>query len=152
MEEQKNKLLKKGLLEPDTDFTSKVMNSIDAEETVLSNLLAKHGSVTPSSDFTSQLMQQLEGKSPVAAYAPVISKKAWIGIAAVFIGIICLTIFFGTKDSKEILLNDQLHQFTMHIDALFSDGSAFPYLMLGILILSIGLVLEQKLSAKVSRE
>ena len=152
MEEQKNKLLKKGLLEPDADFTSKVMNSIDAEETVLSNLLAQHGSVAPSSNFTAQLMQQLEGKSPLVPYEPVISKKAWIGIAAVFIGIICFTMFSGTKDPKEILLNDELHQFTMSIDALFSDGSAFPYLMLGILILAIGLVIEQKVSAKVSRE
>lgn len=152
MEEQKNKLLKKGILETEADFTSNVMNSINSEETRMSNLLSKYGMVEPSADFTTQLMRQLEGKSPAVPYTPVISKKAWIGIAAVFVGVIILTLFSGTNNPKGTLFDDELNQLTTMLDALFSDGSAFPYLMLGGLILSIGLVIEQKMKTKVANK
>lgn len=152
MEEQKNKQLKKGILDTEADFTSNVMNTINSEETRMSNLLSKHGMISPSTDFTAQLMRQLEGKSPVVPYTPVISKKAWIGIAAFFIGVIIFTLFSGTNDPKGSLLNDEINQFTTIMESLFSNGSAFPYLMFGVLILSIGLIIEQKVKTKVANK
>lgn len=152
MEEQKNKLLKKGILDTNADFTSNVMNTLTTEEFRMSGLLAKHGIESPSSDFTTQLMRQLEGKSPAIPYTPVISKKAWIGIAAFFIGVIIFTLFSGTNDPKGSLLNDELNQFTTITESLFSNGSAFPYLMFGVLILSIGLIIEQKVKTKVANK
>ena len=47
---------------------------------------------SPSKDFTANLMNALssEETSKSISYVPLISKKVWLGIAAVFIGILCI--------------------------------------------------------------
>lgn len=149
MDENKKELLKKGLVTTDTDFTSKLMTKINAEETALSNVLSKHGSVSTSTDFTAQLMTKLEGKTPVIQYEPVISKSAWIGIAALFIGIISLTFFFGSEGSLEFRLGNGFQNVKNGIGSFLSKGSAFLYILIGAFILSVGLFVEQKVGKKV---
>lgn len=149
MEENKKEILKKGLMKTDTDFTSNLMNKINSEETALSNVLSKHGSVSTSPDFTAQLMGQLEGKSPAVPYTPVISKRTWIGIAAMFIGLICLTLFSGTDGSIDLRIEDGFQNIKNGVGSFFSNGSTFYYVMLGILMLSVGLFIEQKVGKKV---
>ena len=148
MEENKKDILKKGLLKTDADFTSNLMDKINAEEKALSNVLSKHGAVATSPDFTAQLMSQLEGKSPAVPYTPVISRKVWIGIAAVFIGIICLTFFSGTEGSVDLRMEDGVQRIKNGVSSITSSGAILQYFMIGILMLSLGLFVEQKLSSK----
>ena len=136
-------------MKTDTDFTSNLMDKINAEETALSNVLSKHGSVSTSPDFTAQLMGQLEGKSPAIPYTPVISKRTWIGIAAMFIGLISLTLFSGTEGSLDLRIEDSFQNIKNGLGSFFSNGSVWHYVMLGIFVLSIGLFVEQKVGEKV---
>lgn len=148
MEENKKDILKKGLMKTDVDFTSKLMDKIDVDETALSNVLSKHGSVPTSSDFTASLMGQLEGKSPAIPYSPAISRKAWIGVAAVSIGVICLSLFSGTESFREFGIEKSFQNFAGGVATFFSSGSIFNYLVLGGLVLSLGLFIEQRVSKK----
>jgi hypothetical protein len=148
MKENKKEILKKGLMKTDTDFTSKLMNKINAEEEALSNVLTRHGSVSTSPDFTAQLMSQLEGKSTAIPYEPAISKKAWIGIAAMSIGLVFFTLISGTENSRELGIEEGFGRVMNDVGTFFSGGSIFNYVMLGSLLLSIGLVVEQKVGKK----
>ena len=146
MEENKKEILKKGLIKTDPDFTSNLMNKINAEEAVLSNVLSRHGSVSTSTDFTAQLMSKLEGKTSRAPYTPVISKKVWFGIAAVFIGLISITLFSGTEGSRELGIEAGFQSIKNGVDSFLSNGSIFRYIMLGVLLLSVGFVIEQRVN------
>lgn len=149
MEENKKDILKKGLLKTDTDFTANLINKINADEAALSKVLTKHGTVSTSVDFTAQLMSQLEEKTPAIPYKPVISRPAWIAIAAIFIGFIGLTLFSGTENSHQLGIEGGLQNLKNGVDAIFSGDSTFQYFMLGALLLSLGLVVEQKISERV---
>ncbi|MDX2359568.1 MAG: hypothetical protein QNK23_02100 [Crocinitomicaceae bacterium] len=140
--EEKKHILKKGGLEAGAGFTSKLMEQINAEETALSNVLSKHGAEQPSVDFTAQLMSQLEGKTPKVPYTPVISKRTWIGIAAAFIGVFILTMFSGGEASGR-LNPETLQTVKDTVSGFFSNGSLFTYLILGALLLSLALFLDQ---------
>lgn len=148
MEENKDNILKKGLLKTDDSFTSNLMDKINAEESALSIVLSRHGQVGVSDEFTAQLMSKLEGKEASISYKPVISKKAWFGIAAVFIGLITLTVFSGSEESYNIDIENNLQSIKTSITSLTSSGATLYYLMFGTLLLSFGLIIEQKLSRK----
>lgn len=152
MEENFKKIVEKSMIQTDSDFTSKVMETIHSEEKVLSNLLTTKANLATSVDFTAQLMTQLEGKSPATPYSPVISKIGWIGIAATFVGIICVTLFLGTNDIYDAPFASNFDQLKRSIDSITTIGIEFQYLMIGILVLSIGLVIEQNLGRRMSRK
>lgn len=152
MEDNTNKHWKKGILQPNEDFTSQVMQKIEAEEEALAHLLSKHGKMTPSTDFTAELMQKLEGKVPVVPYTPVISKRMWIGIAAVGIGIIFWTLFTGSESYPDKGFEYPLQNFNDSIHSMVTEGSVFSYFAMGILILSIGLVIEQRVGRIIFRK
>jgi hypothetical protein len=144
MEKNTRNILKKGLLKTESDFTSKIMDELNAEEKALSSVLLKHGELKTSVDFTAQLMQELEGKVPKKPYTPVISMRGWIGIAAVFTGVIVLLFSSGTNSSSEFVPNDKIEAVAAGISDFFKERSWFIYLLLGALLLSIALVLEQR--------
>jgi formate-dependent nitrite reductase membrane component NrfD len=150
MEKKDKDILKKGLEETSFDFTAKVMNQLDAEETALSTILSKHGAMETSQDFTLQLMSQLEGKSAKVEYTPVISKAAWIGIAAMVIGMVVLIFAFGADGSSKYAVGDNLKQLSTSVGSFFTQGSTFMYLLLAALVFSIALIVEQRVSHKES--
>ena len=147
MDEKKKNILKSGGMEVGSDFTSKIMGQINAEETALSNVLSRHGDMETSADFTAQFMTQLEGKSPKALYKPVISKNTWIGLAAAFIGVIVMVIFSGGEGSGRLNM-ESVESVKNGIGEFFSGGALTPYLILGALLLSLALLFEQKVRVK----
>jgi len=150
MEKKDKDILKKGLEETSFDFTSKVMNQLNAEETALSNVLSKHGALETSPDFTLQLMSQLEGKSAKVEYTPVISKTMWMGIAAMVIGMVVLIFAFGTESNSEYAVGENLKNLSTSVGSFFTQGSTFMYILFAALIFSIALVVEQRVSHKES--
>ncbi|MFT5777912.1 MAG: hypothetical protein ACI837_000860 [Crocinitomicaceae bacterium] len=144
MEKKNTNILKKGLLKTESDFTSKLMDQLDAEDKALASLLTKQGALETSPDFTAQLMTELEGKRPKVPYTPVITLRGWIAAAAVFAGIIILTLFIGTTGPSEFVENDKIEAFKSGIGEFFKERSLFIYLLLGALLLSVGLFLEQR--------
>ena len=148
MDQKDKDILKKGLEETTPDFTSRVMNQINAEEKALSNVLSKHGAMETSPDFTAELMAKLEGKKPAVPYTPVISKTVWMGLAAMLVGVIIFVFASGSSQPSTLQVSENLQNVTNDIGTFFTKGSAFMYILLGTLVLSIALVVEQRLSRK----
>lgn len=141
-------LLKKGLEKPENDFTSKVMQQINAEDVALRQVLARHGKLETSDDFTTQLMAQLEGKKQSIPYQPVISKYVWGVLAAVFAGIILLTLSLNQPGVSKVTIGDDIQQLTTSFVSIFTDRGMFMYSIIGILLLSIALLIEQRHSVE----
>lgn len=96
---------KAGMERPADDFTSKLMQQIDAEERALHSLLQAHGKLETSPDFALQFMAQLEGKH-VKAKAnprPVLSLRTWIGIAASFALIAVFLLMQGGGNGSSLM-------------------------------------------------
>ena len=146
MEKKDKNILKKGIMETKSDFTSNLMDQINAEEKALSNVLTSNAKLETSPDFTSLLMAQLEGKSPAVVYKPVISKKTWFVLASLFLGVVGLAIFFGNANAKDARFHIDLSEIADQFESLFQASSGVVYLVFGVLILSIGLLVEQRLS------
>lgn len=148
MEEKKNNL-KKGIMEPGADFTRQLMQQVDAEEKALSRVLSRHGVEEPSVDFTAQLMKELEGSHPKAPYTPVISWKAWAGIAAAFIGVICLVLFGSDSgQTSQFSTQERLTDAADKVQSFFEGNMMIVYVVLGILLFSVGLLVEQRIQRK----
>jgi hypothetical protein len=148
MEKKDKDILKKGLMETKSDFTSSLMNQINAEDIAMKNVLSEHGSLSPSADFTSNLMSQLEGKVPAKVYTPVISKRAWAAIAAVFIGVVILTLSVAQQNPGEAGVDLNIDNLSKGMTSPFKNLSTILYVGFGVLALAIGLVVEQRLSSK----
>jgi hypothetical protein len=71
---------------PVANFTDMVMNTIEAEverEVALKALLQRQPAEGPSFSFTVNVMAQINAGARPVVYQPIITKKAWYGIAAV---------------------------------------------------------------------
>lgn len=146
MEKKNNDILKKGLMETKVDFTSNLMDRINAEEKAMSTVLSENGVLETSPDFTIELMSKLDGKVPAKPYSSVISKQAWIGIAAVFFGVIVLALMTtGQEGTGLINYNIQMEVATNSFVSFFKNSPIFTYSSLGLLILTVGLLFEQRL-------
>ena len=55
------------------------------QENIIKKLLKEAPMETPSKDFSKKVMQHIEKKNIYMPYRPLISKTAWLGIAALFI-------------------------------------------------------------------
>lgn len=143
-----NKILKKGIEKPSLDFSKNLMSQIDKEEMSLSRVLQKHGELNPSISFTADLMGQLEGLSPKRPYQPVISKKIWYGIAAVFLT--TFVIMGLTPHSKSSYLPFNLGEIDFSVPKSLGSNSLFVYIICAVLIFSIALLTEQKIMRKKS--
>ena len=141
-----NKILKKGIEKPSLDFSKNLMNQIEAEEMTLSRAIREHGSLNTSDNFVTDIMGQLEGLSPKRPYQPVISKRIWLGIAAVFTTIFLITAL--TPHSGQTVLPINLDQFDLNLAEKFESNRIFIYSICGVLILSVALLAEQKLTSK----
>jgi hypothetical protein len=144
MEKKNNDILKKGLMETKMDFTSNLMDKINAEEKALSTVLSKSGSLETSKDFTIDLMSKLEGRVPVKPYESVISKRAWIGIAAVFIGVIVLTLLANDQVESSIKYDLGLDKITNSLVQFFKFSPVLTYICFGSLLFTLGLIYEQR--------
>lgn len=148
MEKKDKNILKKGLMETKSDFTSNLMDQINAEEKALSNVLSSDGKLETSPDFTALLMEKLEGKSPALVYKPVISKKVWYALAAVFVGVVGLVVFFGSTGSEKAHFDIDFSKVASEFGALSEMGSTVAYAIFGVLVFSVGLVVEQRISRR----
>ncbi|MDG1331881.1 MAG: hypothetical protein P8P74_06105 [Crocinitomicaceae bacterium] len=144
MEKKKKGILKSGLMETKMDFTSNLMDRIDAEEKALSNVLSKSNAMETSDDFTAQLMLKLEGKVPAKPYKSIISKRAWTGIAAVFVGIIVLSLLTIGQEGGSLKYDLEIEEATNTFVSFFQNSPGFTYSSLGLLVLTFGLWVEQR--------
>lgn len=98
------------------DFTDKIMGKIEAaeqiEEKALMSLMGKHVLESPSADFASKVMTQIEAatasekastvdsESTVITNPVIISKKAWMIIAAALFGFVIYVFQTGTESES----------------------------------------------------
>ena len=148
MENKGKNILKKGMMETKSDFTSSLMDQINLEEKALSNVLSEHGSMHTSNDFAASIMSQLEGKIPSKIYTPVISKQVWIGIAAVLVGIVVLTISLVNIGPSHTNFDFNPEAITTAFSSFFKNSPTVVYVGLGVLFLSVSLLLEQRIGSK----
>ncbi|MFK7784499.1 MAG: hypothetical protein AB8B56_05280 [Crocinitomicaceae bacterium] len=145
MEKKKTNILKDGLMETKMDFASNLMDRIDAEEKAMSNVLSNNSAMETSEDFTAKLMSKLEGKVPAKPYTSVISKQAWIGIAAVFVGIIILSLLTIGQEGSSIRYSHEIEQATNTFVSFFQNSPIFTYSSIGLLLITVGLLFDQRL-------
>ncbi|WP_214072882.1 hypothetical protein [Mucilaginibacter sp. dw_454] len=104
----KNLLKQAGADEAAEGFTDAVMNMIEADavqEIALKSLLKQHPAEGVSFDFTAAVMRQIGTARKPLVVQPVISKKAWFGIAGFFAAILLLLIGLSgskTTDSRPV--------------------------------------------------
>jgi len=67
------------------------------QDQIIKKLIVEAGTESPSPDFKLKLMEAIREKAEQkVVYKPLITRKTWIGIAAVFIGIIVISVLFPT--------------------------------------------------------
>ena len=149
--EDQNNILKKGLEKPSLDFTNNLMQQVEAEEKSLSRIVKEHAEMTTSPNFSKELMSQLEGISPKKPYEPVISKRIWMGIAAVLA--VVFTFVFATSESTPTSdkFSINLEQIDLSFFDKFESNPILTYAICGILLLSIALLTEQRLNHRKER-
>lgn len=141
-------ILKKGLEKPSLDFTKNLMREIKAEEKSLSRVLQEHGHMTTSSCFSANLMQELEGMSPQQTYEPVISKRIWIGISVILVVFLAFVFTTSELDSSGGNLPININQIDFNFIREFESNPILIYAICGVLLFSISLLAEQRLSHK----
>jgi hypothetical protein len=150
MEKKNNDILKQGMMETKSDFTSSIMDQINAEEEALAAVLSEQGGMKPSLNFTTNLMTQLEGKVPAKVYTPIISKRSWIFIAAAFIAIIAIALSTAQPESSDASKYLNSLNLSGKISSVFKGTYGLLYIGFGVLALSIGLRIEQRLGKKMN--
>ena len=103
---------------------------------------------SPSNDFTSNLMEILveEETSTATQYAPLISKKGWLGIGTIVL-VSLLGLFFGTSEKQgESILDKVSLDFSFLSKFNLSgtmEGFSMPSVMFfGALLFSISLLIQ----------
>ena len=129
MKEDKNidKLIRESLKmeQPSDDFTSKIMNQIEAADTkqekALGSLLKKNLMESPSLNFTARVMAEVEKASVKIADKPIISKKVWTFIG-IFVGsIFVYSLLAGEKStSTSTALDETMKKFDQILTNSFS--------------------------------
>lgn len=148
MEKKNNDILKQGMMETKSDFTSSIMDQINAEEEALATVLSEQGGMKPSLNFTANLMTQLEGKVPAKVYTPIISKRSWVFIVAVFLAITVVALLTAQPESSEASKYLNSLNISGKVSSVFKGSYGLLYIGLGVLALSIGLRIEQRLGKK----
>lgn len=85
---------------PASDFTASVMKTIEADlqrETALKALLQQEEAVGPAFNFTANVMAQITVNKEAAVYKPIITRKAWYGIAAMMVVFFLLLLAANTS-------------------------------------------------------
>jgi hypothetical protein len=145
MDRKDREIFKKGIEKPSDDFTKNVLNQIDKEEEALAKVLSSHSMETPSDAFTSSIMQAISNKK-VVEDKPIIGKSVWIGLAAVFIGLIVLVLGAADANGSGITGNQLENMFESLKGGAVS--SIITYAALSAFGLSILLLIDQKLLKK----
>lgn len=149
MEDKDKKIIKKGLVQPSSDFTNGIMNSINSEEEALSTILSKHAKETPSVSFTSNLMAKIGNKVP-SPYKPVISRFGWISIACTLAAIIIMILFFGQESSEGAKYQDHIKSVMETVQSFSIEIYYATYAIMAILSISLLLLIEQKVKKFIS--
>ncbi len=132
---------------PSQEFTEKVMKKVLAsdikKEKALTSLLQKHTLEQPSLDFTSRVMSGLPQKSPAFVYQPVIGKKVWYFMSAIFIfSVIFITYNLDPTPSQIEIISTYM----IKIESIFSfkmpDILTSPLFSISIFALSSLLLID----------
>lgn len=147
MKKEEKDLYESSIEKAPADFTSNVMREIEANEEGWSKVLSKNVALTPSDDFTLDLMEKLEGKAPKTPYDPVIPKWFWMTIACLFVGVGIFVFSFTEASSETSYVSAHVQQTNELVDSL-ANSSILVYTVLGILLLSVALFIEQSIGKK----
>lgn len=115
-------------------------------------LVRKEGLIKPSPDFTSRVMRRIEEAHEPVAYAPLLSRKAWVFITAGFMMVVALCWYMLSGNSSDRLFNlsgvlDRAGAYADRIDfSLKFDTNAILIVTLAIISMGILLSLDLWLS------
>ena len=116
----------------------------DYDDEIL-GLVRQEGLLKPSGGFTSRVMMNLEKKSElVTVYQPLLSKRAWIILAAAFVilSIICWQFFLQTPGEPAFYAN-ALNKATEYVNSInYSfEVNTNALLIITLAIFSMGILL-----------
>lgn len=97
-----------GADQPAVNFTENVLKNVrlelreqyKTEDIALKSLLKVQALDQPSSEFDRKLLNKIQAASSAIEYKPIISKRAWYGVAAA-VSLLILTSFFISSDAAD---------------------------------------------------
>lgn len=136
-DEKLKALLKKaGSDKPAEGFTDSIMQIIEADaarEAALRSVLKQHPAEGPSFDFTANVMRGLNTQRKPLVIQPVISKRAWYAISAVFALLLAVAFWAGKSSPQTMADNDQITHWVKQIQAI--PPTLVLYIVLGAILL-----------------
>ncbi|MFD2144265.1 hypothetical protein [Mucilaginibacter antarcticus] len=152
MKANKNNVFKKVIKlaadeNPSANFTANIMQTLEADaqrEMALKTLLNEDEAVGPSFNFTANVMAGITANKPQFVYKPIITKRAWLGIAAlllVFITLACLPNPTGYNNAAQTRMN-----------FLVSYIAQIPLTYLAALIVAFALLTTDYLAGRLKRQ
>ncbi|MCC8424629.1 hypothetical protein [Mucilaginibacter sp. UR6-11] len=103
------------------NFTGSIMNSIHADvqrEAVLKSILQRQPTESPAFDFTITVMAQIAIKArPANIYKPIITSKAWYGIAAM-VAVFLILIGLSNPAGRPASTQNPTLSLSNHINAI----------------------------------
>ncbi|MES2809777.1 MAG: hypothetical protein V4619_14195 [Bacteroidota bacterium] len=121
---------------PAANLTAAVMKTIEADlqrEIVLKTLLQKEEATGPSFSFTANVMAGIQASKPQFVYKPIIAKKVWYGIAALFMIFVALIVLpgAGQNASGDQGVAAKLVRYTYAIPPIYSVVMAVAVILMG---------------------
>ncbi|MGF7078772.1 hypothetical protein [Mucilaginibacter sp. UYCu711] len=127
---------------PAVDFTASVMKTIEADlqrETALKALLQQEEAVGPAFNFTANVMAQIAADKHAAVYKPIITRKAWYGIAAMMV-VFFLLLFVANSSTQNTAHKNRI------VDAINYTHSIPPIYLMALVIVVILLLADYLLT------
>lgn len=125
-----------GTDKPTEGFTNSVMQMVEADaarEAALQSILKKHPVEGPSFDFTASVMRQITAKHKPLVIQPIITKKAWFVIAAMFTLFLIIAFLPGRVNTNAVAENSRL---TMLINKVqFIPSAVVLAIVLGAILM-----------------
>lgn len=131
---------------PSQDFTSRLMQEIQAEDRALEQILRQHGRMETSPSFVASLEAQLEGQLVKKQYQPLFSTRSWILVACIALALLAISflsgssVTIGTSDVEWGRLSQPLNGFFQHY--------VTPYLVLPSSLLIMFAILRNPVNSK----
>ncbi|HWZ36561.1 MAG TPA: hypothetical protein VNW51_10395 [Mucilaginibacter sp.] len=131
--------------QPAESFTDSVIQMIEADavrEAALKSLLKQHIAEGPSYDFTAAVMRQVTAQRKTLVIKPIITRKAWYAISAVFILFLIIAFLPGNADPNTITKSNRL---TMLVDKVqFIPSTLVLAAVLGAILLIADYLFSQR--------
>lgn len=146
----KNIISKNLKVKPSNSFTDKVMKNVtaQADEAFLKTAFKANLIYNAPNDFTAKVLQNITQKEQVTAYQPVIGKKVWYILGAIFSLILVLGLKSSTKTDESKYISISLDFFNSKLNLFSHFLVSNSFIMLLIISISGLIIIDSLLKSE----